>query len=155
MWSEKGGVISFAVVSDGTTGEEWIQRLEGKGDRVSDYAKSVLRSKDFQPTTGVTTEVRILKGEIFTDDGRITNKIRVEAAGRELVKPNAEVGCLVRYMFSDPDIEAMGLWWIVVMHDSIEDSGCHPLLLTAARGDAGRWLCTFNGHPGFKWGRCR
>src|SRR3989338_6914714 len=54
-WREEDGVIYFSVTSDGTTGEDWITRLESKGFRVGDYAKQVRRSPDFKPTSGVTT----------------------------------------------------------------------------------------------------
>jgi hypothetical protein len=45
-WREEDGVIYFSVTSDGTTGEEWITRLEQGGFCVGDYAKQVLRSSD-------------------------------------------------------------------------------------------------------------
>ena len=128
-WREEGGVIYFSVTSDGITGEEWINRLEDKGFRVSDYAKVLLRSPDFKPTSGVTTEVAVLKGMmLFGGNDRTTKKIRAEADNRKLTKPNAELACLIREKFTDKEIEGMGLWWIVVM-DPIKDSGGVPLLL--------------------------
>ena len=66
-WTEKDGVIYFSVTSDGTTGEQWIARLEGKGFRLSGYTKQVLRSPDFKPTSGITTDVAVLKGSLFSD----------------------------------------------------------------------------------------
>src|SRR3989344_110555 len=119
-WREQDGVIYFSVTSDGTTGPQWIERLEGKGFRLSDYAKSVLRSPDFKPTSGVTTEIAILKGMLF----------------------------------ADKEIEALGLWWIVAMHEPIKDSGGGPSLLGADRYDGGRWLnaCCVDG-PGYGWFR--
>src|SRR3989344_4861228 len=33
-WREKDGVIYFSVTSDGTTGEDWITRLESQGLQV-------------------------------------------------------------------------------------------------------------------------
>jgi hypothetical protein len=114
-WREEDGVIYFSVTSDGTTGEEWINRLEGNDFRMINYPKSVLRSPDFKPTTGVTTKIGVLKGMLFSDDDRITKKIRAEADRRTFTKPNAEVACLVRTKFTDPEIEAMGLFGIVVM----------------------------------------
>lgn len=153
LWREEAGVISFTVVSDGTTGPQWIERLEAKGNRVGNYAKSVLRSKDFKPTTGVTTEIRVLKGELFADDDRVTKNIRVEATRRGLTKPNAEVGCLIRDMFSDAEIEAMGLGWIVAMHDPIKDSDGDPGLLAAIRVGDGRWLDACRGGPVSRWNR--
>lgn len=139
-WREQDGVIYFSVESDGTTGEEWIKRLEKKGFRIGDYAKSVLHSPDFKPTSGVTTEIAVLKGVLFEDNNRITKKIRAFAAERKLEASNAEVACLIREAFSDEEIEAMGLVWIIAIHEPIEDSDGDPGLLGANRGDGGCWL---------------
>jgi hypothetical protein len=152
-WREEDGVIYFSVTSDGTTGEDWITRLESKGFRVGDYAKQVLRSPDFKPTNGVTTEVAVLKGMLFEDHSRITSKIRAEGALRKLVVPNAELACLIREKFTDKEIEAMGLWWIVVMHEPINDSGGDPSLLYADRCDVGRWLNAYYDRPDGRWDR--
>lgn len=152
-WREEGGVIYFSVTSDGTTGEDWIKRLEGKGFRVGDYAKQVLRSPDFKPTNGVTTEVAVLKGMLFGDNDRITKKIRAEADKRKLSKPNAELACLIREKFTDKEIEAMGLWYIVAMHEPINDSDGVPDLLSANRGSDGRWLSAYFVRPDGRWFR--
>lgn len=153
-WSEKDGVISFTLPStDGTTGEGWIKRLESKGFRVGDYAKSVLRSKDFKPTSGITTEVAVLKGRLFEDNDRVTKKIRAEADKRKLEKPNAEIACLIREKFTDEEIEAMGLVWIVAMHEPIKDSDGDPSLLCASRYDDGRWLDAYFDRPDGRWYR--
>jgi len=152
-WREQDGVIYLSVTSDGTTGPEWIARLEKKGFRVGDYAKSVLCSKDFKPTSGITTEIAILKGMLFENSNRVTKKIRVEAESRKLTKPNAEVACLIRENFSDEEIEAMGLYWIVAMHEPINDSDGGPLLLYVNRGGDVSWLITDYDEPGHKWVR--
>jgi len=152
-WTEKDGVISFSVTSDGTTGEEWISHLESKGFRVSDYAKSVLRSKSFKPTSGITYEIAVLKGELFSDNERITKNIRKEAKNRKFSTPNAEVACLIREKLSDKELEAMGLYWIVAMHEPIKDSDGDPALLSANRNDDGSWLDTGYGNPDDEWDR--
>jgi len=152
-WREQDGVIYFSVTSDGTTGPQWIERLEKKGFRIGNYAKSVLRSDDFKPTSGVTTEIAVLKVMLFKDNDRVTSKIRAEASRRGLIKPNAEVTCLIREMFTDKEIEAMGLWWIVTMHEPIKDSVGDPLLLDAYRYDGGRWLGAFYDGLGRGWSR--
>lgn len=149
-WREQDGVIYISVTSDGTTGPEWIKRLEGKGFHLSDYAKSVLCSPDFRPTKGVTTEIAILKGVLFEDLDRTTSNIRDMATQRKLTTPNAEVACLIREEFSDEDIEVTGLIWIVTMHEPIKDSDGDPSLLGASRSDGGRWLDTW---PGSRWDR--
>ena len=152
-WREEDGVIYFSVTSDGTTGEDWIKRLEGNGFRVGDYAKQVLRSPDFKPTSGVTTEVAVLKGMLFKDNDRITKKIRAEADKRKLSNPNAELACLIREKFTDKEIEAMGLWYIVVMHEPINDSDGDPSLLLASRDDDGRRLGAYCDRPDYRWDR--
>ena len=111
-WTDDGTIIRFSVTSDGTSGKDWISRLKKKGFRISNYAKSILRSKDFKPTSGVTTDIAILD-TLFTDNDRITKNIRAYAAtlsfdGRKLSTPNAEIACLIREKFSDEDIEKMG-----------------------------------------------
>lgn len=150
-WREKDGVIYFSVTSDGTTGEDWITRLESKGFRVDDNAKMILRSSDFKPTSGVTTEVAVLKGVLFEDSDRITRKICREADCRKLSKPNAEVACLIREKFTDEEIEAMVLVWIIAMHEPINDSDGNPYLLDANYYEDGRQLGRCNGRPDCKW----
>jgi hypothetical protein len=150
-WREKDNIIYFKVCSDGTTGPEWIERLEGKGFHIGDYAKGVLWNIDFEPTSGVTTEVAVLKGVLFEDNERITKNIRAIAAKRTLKTPNAEIACLIREKFTDEEIKAMGVPWIVVMHKPIKDSGDDPGLLYANPDD--RWLDAFYGRPDLGWGR--
>lgn len=152
-WREEDGVIYFSVTSDGTTGEDWIKRLESKGFRVGDYARQVLCSPDFKPTSGVTTEVAVLKGMLFEDSNRITKKIHKEANKRKLGKPEPELAYLIRLQFTDEEIEQMGLWHIVAMHEPINDSDDGPDLLYAGRSGGGRWLGAFDDGPGLGWGR--
>ena len=148
---EKDGVIYLTVTSDGTTGPNWITRLEKKGFRLSKYSKDLLYSPDFQSTTGVTYDIAILKGMLFEDNKRITKNIRAEAERRNLTKPNAEVACLIRENFSDEEIEAMGLIWIVTMHEPIKDSDGDLGLLRANRIVGGSWLGTCYDRPGHRW----
>jgi hypothetical protein len=152
-WREQDGVIYFSVTSDGTTGEQWIERLEKKGFRIGDYAKSVLRSPNFKPTSGIATEVAVLKGELFSDNNRITKKIRADADNRKFTKPNAEVSCLIRENFSDKEIEELGLIWIVTMHKPINDFDGDSCLLSAYRSGDGRGLGADYGRPDDRWGR--
>jgi hypothetical protein len=153
-WIEKDSVIRFSVTSDGTTGEEWIARLESKGFRVGDCAKSVLRSKSFKPSSGVTYEIAVFKGELFSDNERITKNIRKEAKIRKLSIPNAEAACLIREKFSDKELKVMGLHWIVVMHKPFKDSGGEPLLLSAGHyGAHDSWLDALYGGPDGRWDR--
>ncbi len=153
LWSEADGVVTFSVTSDGTNGKAWIKRLEENGLRVGDYAKRMLGSAAFRPTMGVATQISVLKGELFADNDRVTRNIRTEADRRKLEKPNAEVACLIREMLTDQDLEAMGLWYIVAMHEPIDVSGDDPYLLAAHRGGDGRWLSAYHDLPDRRWFR--
>ena len=155
-WSEQDGVIRFTLPpTDNTTGPQWIERLETKGFKLSKWAKDVLNSQDFKPTNGVINEIVVLKGMLWNDNQRTTKNIRAEAGNRGFTKPNAEVACLIREMFSDEEIEAMGFIWLVAMHEPINDSVGGPSLLSALRGGDGQWLhAAFDG-PGSGWLRGR
>ncbi len=144
--------ITFSVKSDGTTGEAWIVRLEAAGHKVGDYAKQLLRSADFVPTKGVVTKIVVLPGKFWSsDNARMTKNIRAEADKRKLAKPNAEVGCLMRMMFSNEDIALMGLRWLIVMHEPIKDADGYPLLLGTDANDGGSWLNAYWDLPGDQW----
>jgi len=146
-----GDYFRFTLpATDGTTGEDWIKRL---GSNIGDCAKQVLRSPDFKPTSGVMTEVAVLKGMLFEDNDRVTKKIRAEADKRKLSKPNAELACLICDNFTNEEIGAMGLWYIVAMHKPINDSGGDPSLLHAHRSDGGRWLRAYYVRPAYRWNR--
>lgn len=136
-WREQDGVIYFTVTSNGKTGQEWLDYFKVKKTVVSNWAHDLLQSPNFQPTNGVTTEIAVLKGSLFTNDGRVTKNIRVKANKYGLFKPNAEVACLIRDMFTDEKLKAMGLDWIVVMHELILDSIGDPDWLCALHSDGG------------------
>jgi hypothetical protein len=151
LWREQDGAIYFSVTSDGTTGPQLINRLEKKGFWISDHAKSILCSPDFKPTSGVTYEIVVLKGMLFEDRDRITKKIRAEAERRNFIKPNAEIACFIREKFTNKELDAMGLWRIVVMHEPIKDSGGDPNLLGVGRNNAGHWLSASCDKPDNEW----
>lgn len=150
-WLNKGGVIYFSVTSDGTTGKDWIKRLESKGFSIGDYARRVLLSSDFVATHWKMTQVAVLKGVLFENKGRTTNKVRTEADKRRLSKPNPELACLIRDKFTDAEIEAMGLKCIVAMHEPINDSEGNLNLLGVKCDAGGRWFSAFFDMNGGEW----
>jgi hypothetical protein len=152
-WREEDGIIYFNVTSNGTTGENWIKRLEDNGICVGNDAKQILCSPSFKPTSGITTEVAVLKSMLFADDDRTTEKIHAKAKKLKLKTPNAELACLIREKFTDKDIKDMGLWWIVTMHEPIKGSDGDPSLLSVSRHDDGRWLCACSGRFDGRWSR--
>lgn len=119
VWVEENGIIRTSVISDGTTKEEWVERLESGGCIISLEAKNILLSSHFVPTFGVKTELAILKSTILSADDRYTTNVHEEALSRRLAIPDIEVACLLREKISKEGLKAMGLWWIAVMHSPV------------------------------------
>lgn len=147
------GMIAISgLVSDGASGPQALKNLQDLGFRVGDCAKSMLLSKDYKPSlAGTVHDVIVMRGTDFNDSDRITKKIRAKAKKLGFLTPNAEVAYLLRKNFSDEDLKAMGLLWIMVMHDAIEDFDGDPLLLNMDCYDEGPWLLSNCGKPGSKW----
>ena len=153
-WREQDGIIYFTLPpTDGTTGRQWIERLAGKKIQIGEYSKYIFLSNDFKPTIGIITEIAVIKGMLFEDSERVTKNIRAMAESLKFTKPNPEVACLIREMFTDAEIEEMGLRWIVAMHEPIKDSDGDPGLLGAHRYAGGPWLLAHSGRPDYQWDR--
>jgi hypothetical protein len=154
-WSIIDNVIYVSVtLAKSTDGEGLIKRLEENGNHVGDYAKSMLRSEDFKPSAPGTYKVVILAGLFFeNDDRRITEDILDKVVEIGFVRPNPDIGCLLRELFTDSDINKMGLRWIVTMHEPIIAHDGEPSFLGIDCYEDGRWLCAFDGSPYHKWSR--
>ncbi|MEK7607572.1 MAG: hypothetical protein AAB484_01415 [Patescibacteria group bacterium] len=150
-WEVRDGVIYVTLpASDGTTGQGWIKRLKSKGFRLSEYAEGLLQSSDFKPTTGIVHRLAILSAKFWSDSERITRTIRAEGKKRKWNELNPEAICILRENFSDEDLEKMGFWYIVGIHEPIEVYG-GPHFLYAYRRDDGRWLLTYWAYPDHYW----
>ena len=155
-WREEHGVFYFSVTSpthrellscldpneikeaNNPLGEAWIKRLQGNDFHVGYHAKILLRSLDFKPTNGVTTEVAILPEFLFWDEPCVQKKVYAEAKKRKLSKkPNADLACLICEKFTNEDIQEMGLLCIYVMHEPITGDGGFPTLLTPSTRGGG------------------
>lgn len=107
-------------------------------------------------TSGVTTEIAVLKGVLFTDCNRITKKIRAFAKAfrtpdkRKLKKPSNKVARLIREKFTNKEFKDMRLWAIVVMHEPIKGLDSISVLQSAERS---RWLNAHDDRPDYKWNR--
>jgi hypothetical protein len=67
-----------------------------------------------------------------------------EAKRRGFRKPHPEVACLVHEAFSNEDLEAMGLYEIVVFHEPIKNRSDEPQLLSVRCDLPHSWL---DAHP--------
>lgn len=147
-WRDINKVIYFEVTSDGTTGPEWIKRLEKEAFKLSQGVKDLLLSEDFKATSGITYEIAVLKGSIFSEGYRTLMNIRTEAERRNFITPNPEVACLIREMFLDEEVKAMDLFWIFTMHKPIKDSDGNLSILIEQRNDFKNLNTECVAHPG-------
>ena len=111
-WEEKDDLISFSVISDGTSGPTWLYRLRNKGVYVDETVQKVLLSDDFKPTVGIITYVHLLQGrDVQTDEKYLT----AESQKRKLIELcyGAEIACLTREKFSTLQINLMGVHQVV------------------------------------------
>jgi hypothetical protein len=125
-WIERDGVIYFSVTSDGTTGPEWIDRLEARGVEINRHDYNIFRSPDFESTSNITTKIALFKvnKKSFPLKDAFT-----KAAKCGLILPGAEVACLIREAFSNEKFKMMSIYRVIVMHNPICSS-----LLTVERG---------------------
>ena len=141
------------VTTDGRTGEQFIDTLTTANYNLGDYGKQLLRSDKFVPTNGKTYKLVVMKGEEFEDNDRITSKIRDEAKKRGYLTPPVEVAPLLRELVSDEELEQMGLWYLIIMHEPITASDGYPDVLGIYRHGEGRWLYAYDGRAGRRWRR--
>lgn len=156
-WREQDGIIYLSVTSNGMTGEDWIEHFRKNGFMLNCDVERVLRSENFKPSLGVTTEIAILKDTLWSAGERLTRNIRVKAFHLGITPPNVEVACLIREAFSDQEIRDMGLKEITVMHESFIDSHYRlPMLLNISsvggnHSNCGSWLLMKSGNFNMKW----
>ena len=151
-WHEKNEAIYSSLPSNGMTGPGWVEHFRKKGTRLCPYAISMLLSREFRPTKGITTyQFAILRATYFEENDRVTWNIRAEASERNFLTPNAELACLIRDCYTDDDIEAMGLSRIDVMHEPIKDSSGDLSVLGVLCGGNGPWLDRGSCFPSDVW----
>lgn len=141
------------VTSDGLSGKDGVEDLEKLGYHVGNWAKDVMGRKAYVVSNGKVYKPVVLKGEDFTDDERVTSNIRKTAEEIKLATPPVELARLLRKSVSDAEIKAMGLTWLIVMHEAITVSDGAPTLLGLDRRDEGRCLRAGDGRPVRKWPR--
>lgn len=148
-WTKARGTIRFPVVSDGWTGPEWIEYCHKNGHRLSTQESFILNSPDFKPTpAGTTIQIEVLTGRIFSDSERHTDGVYLKAAQRNLIKPNADISCLIRKAITIDEIEKMGLVAIIGMSEPIVNQNGVLTRLGIGRASQNFWLGLYEGDGG-------
>ena len=147
--AEASSIIRFSVTSDGTSGKKWIIRLKKAGFFIHD--ENLLSSKNFKPTKGITYNIVIYKGKLWSKNDRTSINIKNRAAYASLTCPSLEIACLIREQIPDEELAIMGLSSIIFMRDMTKTS--KDMLSFIIRYDGfGSWLDTIHFSPSDLWG---
>ncbi len=93
---EKNHAVNLDLISDGTTGEQWIERLESQGHILNLEVKGLLMSPQFIATKGERWEIVILKRTLEKALILKREEVLTEAKTLHLVSVNLEIACLLR-----------------------------------------------------------
>jgi len=133
---ERFDIIHLSFTTDGTSGFQWIERLEDENIELENYVKTILNCLNFNPTIGVKTKIAIIKGKHFKQEDCNKEKLYAEVSRLNLINPSVESACYLREMLTNDTIKAMGLMSIKVMHNPIECFDKQSAILTfGRRGD--------------------
>lgn len=112
-WKKNDDAVSFSVISDGTSGPQWLKRLKNKGIYVDDTAKKMLLSKKFKPTDEVVTKVVVFRVP-YAMFGETNPAPTAEAKGVIEAVNGMELACLVRDKFTNQQFFLMGCSKLVI-----------------------------------------
>lgn len=146
----EGKITRQTLEIGGQTTEELEHGLERAGFKISDYARSMLKSKEF--TTEKQKEqnnlVRLTVDALF-NDGRVhtTDEVFSKAKDFGLELCPAEVGPHLRLNYKDQPLDE----WLYVAMKQITDSDGSPYVFCVGRGDGGSWLGYGWVGPGSGW----
>lgn len=154
-WEKRGDPLNLiaasfyhvVLTSDGTPGVKWIELLEERGVCVGGYAKKVLLSPEFMPTTGVTYGVAILAqphGSSWMDE------IKKYAKRRGFLSPHPELACLICDLFMTDNMFRLWMSYIVTMHEPILVDG-EPQSLIISHKDGRFFFNAYEDLPGMRY----
>jgi hypothetical protein len=155
--NEHGHYI-IEVTGRNLTSEAEIELLTAAGFRIGGYAKSMLTSTNpdsydanHRLEDGKIYKVALVPGREVKENRTTANRL---AYGQSFGygKPFAGIMPRIRESITDKQMEQMGIWYIVGLHDPIEDSGGYPSVLGSSRNGVGLWLRSGWGGPGSDWG---
>lgn len=155
----ENGRLYFTVIGTCLTAKEWVKRLEAKSHKLSNYARDVLSKADYDKKhrleAGKIYKLGLVLGTEFATDAERTNADLKAFAHREIGEQasaglKAEFALLTREKFTNAELELIGLWYVVVLHEPIVDSDGDPNVLDSDRYD-GSFVRALCGHPGALW----
>jgi hypothetical protein len=149
----------FIVTGTAYSAIEWKKRMDAAGHKVSSLAQKALLEPDYDLNhrleEGKKYMVRLLFGrEIREDSKRTTSKIKSFAERKygehACSHLKAEFAFLLRQELTNKDLEDMGIWRIVVLHEPIMAD--EPSMFRIDRFDGVSSVSVEWGNSKTKWG---
>lgn len=146
---------TLTLTATGLTGKQWLARLKKGKYKVSSYAENLLLSDEFNKNISkkgtafnvvVIPQIELGLGKYVT-----TAQVKEYAENKGWSIPTPEIALLLREALSNEDMEALGLWWVVALHEPIADRDGDPRVLGADRRGGGPWVRAYWGNPGEHW----
>ncbi len=139
-----------SVEIGGKSAEQLISEMEAAGINISDYAKSMLRSREFTPgkTGEEATLIRLTVADLGFKGYATTDQVyeRAEALGLELCPPDTGPHYRLKYQ-NQPMNE-----WVYVGMKQITRSNGYPSVFDLDRDGDGLWLHNDWASPAREWG---
>lgn len=146
----EGKITRQSLEIGGQTASELEGALERAGFKISDYARSMLKHKDFTTENQAeqTDLVRLTVDALF-NDGRVhtTDEVFSKAKDFGLELCPAEVGPHLRLNYKDQPLDE----WVYVAMKQITDPDGGPRVFYVERGGGGSWLYDSWADPGYEW----
>lgn len=146
---------TLTLTATGLTGKQWLARLKKGKYKVSSYAEDLILSDEFNKNIskkGTEFNVAIIpQTELGLGKYVTTTQIKEYAENKGWSIPTPEIALLLREALSNEDMEALGVWWIVALHEPMTDRGGDPRVLGAHRNDGEPWVHACWGYPGRQW----
>lgn len=131
-WREHDGVIHLTISSSGISRDEWVNEFELNCIRLTENSRNLILGQ-VEKTSGVVSEIAILRGILFDNNDRTTQKIAAEAKNRGLINATLEESCLVFNHLTVEEMTTLGLKSLnifakdVFNHPFSISMGCDPI----------------------------
>lgn len=139
-----------SVEIGGKTTEQLIAEMEAAHINISDYAKSMMKNRDFIPgkTREEATLIRLTVADLGFKTSATTDQIyeRAQTLGLELCPP--DTGPNYRLKYKDQPLNE----WVRIGMKQIADSDGYPDVFNLGRNDGGLWVYDRWALPDFTWG---
>ncbi|PIP55550.1 MAG: hypothetical protein COX06_02625 [Candidatus Zambryskibacteria bacterium CG22_combo_CG10-13_8_21_14_all_42_17] len=138
-----------SLLTGGKSAEQLISEMEAAGINISDYAKSMLKNREFVPGKNPeeATLIRLTVADLGFKSSATTDQIyeRAQTLGLELCP--ADTGPNYRLKYQNQPLNE----WIYMGMKQITDSGGGPHVFMLGRHDDGLWLNDHWALPVVEW----